>query len=352
MNQFKECKNCGEKFEKKKLESKTYWVIKRFCSQLCASNNEEIKKMRYTQERNQNISKKLQKHYTHNSGWRKNKTWEEIYGEEKSRELKKKVGTAFSIANKGKYRNGTLGMKFPKEEYPNQGMRNKHHSSISKEKMSLSRKGETPKWMEDKIKKEIARQKVIVACKKGKTGFRAGNKINLGRPSWNKNKKMGEDYRKTCRERLLRLYKEGTIKPPFLGQKRSEETIQKIIKSLHLKPNKFELFCDQLFKRHNLPLLFVGDGKNKQFIIGGKIPDFVSTNESKMIVEVFYDYFKIQNYGSIENYIIQRREHFAKYGYTTLFFTYKEIKSQQDVVISKIKEVIKEKVIISNEPIG
>jgi len=41
--------------------------------------------------------------------------------------------------------------------------------------------------------------------------------------------------------------------------------------------------------------------------------------DKKLIIEVFYDYFKIKKYGSVKKYIKQRYVIFKNKGYETLF---------------------------------
>ncbi len=79
-----------------------------------------------------------------------------------------------------------------------------------------------------------------------------------------------------------------------------------------------------------------GDGKK---LIGYKNPDFIA-EDKKLIIEVFLDYFKKREFGSVENYIKCRRDHFAKYGYITIFISQKEITSEnwENICLDKIKE--------------
>ncbi|MFH1376392.1 MAG: NUMOD3 domain-containing DNA-binding protein [Candidatus Woesearchaeota archaeon] len=181
-----------------------------------------------------------------------------------------------------------------------------------------------------------------------------------GRIPWNKNKKCFYKIKisKKLKGRKLSLETRKKMSIAFKGRIMSKEAKEKmsiakkgvplsfehrkkIMESQRRCPNKFEKTCIKLFKENNLPLEYVGDYRNKKFFIGGKVPDFVSTNNKKVIIEVFHDYFKIRQYGSVENYKKERKKIFFEYGWNTLFFTYYEINSNPNKCISTIMEELK-----------
>jgi len=82
-------------------------------------------------------------------------------------------------------------------------------------------------------------------------------------------------------------------------------------------PTKAEKEKIKLIKKHKLPWKYVGDGREGDFF--GKVPDFVCTNGVKAFAEVYEDYWKIKNNGSVARYIRIRRAHFKKFGYKTIF---------------------------------
>jgi hypothetical protein len=102
-----------------------------------------------------------------------------------------------------------------------------------------------------------------------------------------------------------------------------------------LTPTSYELKISELCIKNNLPFVYTGDGT---FIIGSKNPDFVD-KEHKVVIEVFSDYFKIKDYGSIENYIKKRGEYFAKYGYKTIFIKQSDIEDMNwdKICLNKLK---------------
>ena len=49
--------------------------------------------------------------------------------------------------------------------------------------------------------------------------------------------------------------------------------------------------------------------------------------KDKIIIEVYYSYYKKKVFGSVENYIKKRSEHFAKYGFKTIFIDENDIEN-------------------------
>lgn len=88
------------------------------------------------------------------------------------------------------------------------------------------------------------------------------------------------------------------------------------IKGMNSLPTKPEKKIINLIKKHSLPFKYVGDG---DFILGGKNPDFVDTDGSKKVIEVFGDYWHEPEEEQ------ERKEHFSKYGFDTLVLWEHEI---------------------------
>lgn len=61
---------------------------------------------------------------------------------------------------------------------------------------------------------------------------------------------------------------------------------------------------------------YVGDG---EVWIGGKNPDFINIDGHKLLIEAYTPYFKIKDFGTIENFMRQRSAHFRTYGFQTIF---------------------------------
>lgn len=120
-----------------------------------------------------------------------------------------------------------------------------------------------------------------------------------------------------------------------------EKTIKNVLNALyHNKPTSYEKRIAELCIENNLPFIFCGNGT---FLIGQKNPDFVNKKD-KIAIEVFNDYFKIRNYGSVEEYIKVRSEYFAKFGYKVIFIGSKEVmnKNWEEICLNKIKIVMGE----------
>ncbi len=119
----------------------------------------------------------------------------------------------------------------------------------------------------------------------------------------------------------------------------SKEYIEKRIKGLMKRPTSFEQKIILLCSKHRLPFIYTGDGR---ILIGYKNPDFVY-EENKVIIEVFLNYFKIRDYGSVENYMKVRGEYFAKYGYKTIFINEQEVtaKNWEEICLNKIQNFLK-----------
>jgi hypothetical protein len=99
-----------------------------------------------------------------------------------------------------------------------------------------------------------------------------------------------------------------------------------MIKAFHVKPNKKELFLDEILQ-DLFPgeYRFVGDG---QFILAGKCPDFMNVNGQKKLIELFGDYW---HRGENPE---ERIALFREYGYETLVIWEREMK---DLILLEIK---------------
>lgn len=112
--------------------------------------------------------------------------------------------------------------------------------------------------------------------------------------------------------------------------------VAKLMKTMHVCPNRQEQLLNgvlqELFPNQ---YKYTGDGQSKDFIIGGKIPDFVHIKLLK-IIEVYGDYWHSEKKtGKTRKEEEQRRiTYFAKYGYQTLIVWECELK---DMVILKVK---------------
>lgn len=80
-----------------------------------------------------------------------------------------------------------------------------------------------------------------------------------------------EETKQHLRETSKRLWK----KPEYA---------RKVVSSLQEKPNSYEEVVIGVLEENNLPFKYVGNG---QVVIDGKVPDFVATDGSKRVIELF-----------------------------------------------------------------
>lgn len=202
----------------------------------------------------------------------------------------------------------------------NNSFKGKKHSEEAKRKMSLAHMGKTA-WNKGKKWPEEIRRRISEKLKGTKLNLETRKKMSIAQ--------KGKVIAETTKRKMSEAKK---------GMKMTLEHRRKLLESINKSPNTFEKKCIELFKKNGLPLRFVGGFNDKTFFIGGKVPDFVATNGKKILVEVFYEYFKIKQYGSIENYKKDRVDTFSRYGWKTLFFTYKEIQASFDECLKKLKK--------------
>lgn len=136
-------------------------------------------------------------------------------------------------------------------------------------------------------------------------------------------------------ERAIEMWKD----PEFRNK-----AVRGTIRAIRASPNKIEQRIIHIIKKYNLPFRFVGDGG---IVIYGLCPDFISTDRSNKIIEVFGEIFhnpekavyrkidwKCQEFG--------RKAVFSQYGYDTLIIWENEIRSSDDKELYlKIKKFMK-----------
>lgn len=87
------------------------------------------------------------------------------------------------------------------------------------------------------------------------------------------------------------------------------------------KPTSFERRIADICFKYNLPFVYCGDGT---FLIGRKNPDFINKKD-RIAIEVFYDYYKIKVFGSVEKYMEDREKYFKEHGYKIIFIREDEV---------------------------
>lgn len=226
---------------------------------------------------------------------------------------------------------------------------NKNHSKIRKRMMKegiIKSPFAGKKIPKETIKKRLNTIKLrygkITAWNKGKKGLQI---------AWNKGKKTPREII----EKGLKTKRENNSMPKgenhhFFGKNKYNSDIFKraSIRMINggaflalrgvKKPTSYELKISELCIENNFPFIYVGNGR---FIIGNKNPDFVD-KKNKKIIEVYSNYYKIKDYGSVENYESQRYNYFKTYNYETLFLNEEDINNinWKEICINKILSFI------------
>lgn len=199
-------------------------------------------------------------------------------------------------------------------------MKGKTHTLETREKLSESHKGK--KQSPELIAKRVA----------GRKGYRHSPETLRKIGEGNKGKVMSIEARQKCSK--ANKGKRYSPKTEFTSERmkalhRDETYMEKVRKSLNIKPNKPESIILNF-----LNMLYPSQWKytgNFSFTINGKCPDFVNCNGQKKIIELFGDYW---HRGENPQ---DRINEFKPFGYDTLVIWERELKNQ-DAVILKIKE--------------
>lgn len=144
-------------------------------------------------------------------------------------------------------------------------------------------------------------------------------------------------------ERLKKLWKtKKWLKEvvPKLNHKWTEESKRKLLVTLDKREiTGIEKQIIGIITKFGLPFRYCGNGSLK---IGGFCPDFVSSKNKKLLIEVFYEYFKDKQYGNINRYMKQRYAIFKTYGYETMFIPYNLLKySSEEEIANRILKFAK-----------
>jgi hypothetical protein len=282
-------------------------------------------------------------------------------------ETRKKI----SDSNKGKIRSEEVkeNLRINARTNPNYGMKGKHHTNQSLQKMRNAKLG---KKNTEESKKKI--KESMQEYYKNNPDARENQRIkHLGKKQSKETlekkriARIGFKMPESAKLKLSILHKGIPISMEarrknsiaHTGSKHDNTKIKKrwedpifatrmrkaFNKGLKLRPNKEEIYIDAILQL-NFPKewKYVGDGK---LWIEGKNPDFTNINGQKIVIE--YNGFRGKtkngiNFGHTPEKDKAKSEHYAKYGLATINLYPEDIKSEIEL-INKIKEGCKNHVI-------
>lgn len=161
----------------------------------------------------------------------------------------------------------------------------------------------------------------------------------------------GEERAKEIKQKLRASLSKSKEKRRKISQKlwKNPKFTKKTLTSLFQKPNRSEKKLIRIIQKHNLPFKYAGRG---EVLVEGRIPDFIATDGSKKVIELFgrpwhdpsneYHSSKIGYHRTEKG----RIEFFANYGYTCLVIWTDELRDET-AVVDKIKAFMSEKTYIA-----
>lgn len=182
--------------------------------------------------------------------------------------------------------------------------------------------------------------------------YKGENNPQYGKPSSFKGRTMSLESRMKLSN--SRMGQHNSPETEFTSERSKEmwkdpKTRDKITKAcmvaLQARPNKIESRIIHTIEKYDLPFKYVGDG---EVIIYGLCPDFISTDDSNKIIEVFGEIFhdpdkQVKQYTKIRwtQQEFGRKAIFSQYGYDTLVIWENEIRSSTSKELYiKIKEFV------------
>lgn len=267
------CKTCSKEFNDYPSAKRKYCSMR--CAKIAHSANMKLKYKTSSKYR-ERLSKALRKSNRVFEG----KTYEEIYGVKRAKEVKRKLRLAH------------LGQVCTDER---------------RTKVSKALKGH-PFWGLKKQPEELCLKK-SKKLKGRKLSLQA--RVNIGLANKKNMKKLWKNP----------VYRNRQVALINKGWKNS--------------PTKPERFINKLIKTHELP--FEYNGSTGKIVIGGKIPDFISTN-SKKVIEVFGRLFHDPSFPRHLSPIKKSQthggtmQHYQNHGYDCLIIWEDEIQNSLSVI--------------------
>lgn len=174
---------------------------------------------------------------------------------------------------------------------------------------------------------------VYIRNERTKTRLRLMNK---GRKvTWNK--KLSEKQKELWKNKKYRENQINSMKIKWQNQKYREKITKAIIRGLYKRPTSYEKRIINLCEKYKLPFKYVGDGT---LLVGWYNPDFISTNKKKLLIEVFYSWFKVRKFGSVNKYKERLKNNYSKFSFNTLFLDENDIEKSDKFLLNKIKKFL------------
>lgn len=112
------------------------------------------------------------------------------------------------------------------------------------------------------------------------------------------------------------------------------EYVKKVVTALQETPNNFEMKLIKIIEAHNFPFKYVGDG---QVIIGSQLPDFIATDSSKKVIELFGKPWHDPDHSKKIKVKLNRTEaakmlKYRNHGYSCLVIWDYELKDEESVI--------------------
>jgi hypothetical protein len=243
---------------------------------------------------------------------KKGLTMEQYYGEEKAKEIKQKIRLTT-------IKNIKDGIKINKCQCANKTYIEYFGEEKAKEikkKKSKSMIGRLVGY----VHSENSRKNMSIA--------------HLGQIPWNKDKNNEQSYGEERAKEINEKNKQSALlrwKDPIYREK----VTKAILEGLMQRPSSFEKIISDLCIENSLPFIYTGDGR---ILINFKNPDFIC-EEKKIVIEVFWSWFKIRDYGSIENYKEFCRQKYNSAGWKVIFIDENEI-DNKELCLKKIKSYL------------
>lgn len=245
-----------------------------------------------------------------------------MYGKQHTEEFKRKISEKLKgrlSPNKGK-KVPTISLNHADFSGENNPFYGKKHTDRAKKNISLKKRGVSVHSL-----KERSRRKEFMKAQWSNQKLRERIVIAMtlaqNRP----------DVKEKVAEATRRRWDDPDYK---------QRVLKKTIRGLHKKPNIPEEKMIRLAEKHSLPLEYVGNGT---VIINGCNPDFVVSNEKK-IIEIFGRTFHDPEFSYLKNIPWERQEAgrkavFSEVGYDALILWDDEL-GDEELIIEKVRGFI------------